>query len=450
MPVSGSNVVAGADALQAMIEKVRPKLEHFFESTSRLAKLIGKANVETISDKLYRIPILKYKGGTFQKFDADNGALGYGSGLLVDKLTAGYIYTSYGVTMSQRAMDTTASGGQAVVNVFSYQLAEAMSEMAVYDDIVLHGSGDGILTNSGSATSTWSGGATYTFAGATDTLGVNRLREGMAIEVFDTTGATKRVNGTNAGYPFIIDHIDWDNKVVYLNATVTAAAASDIFAFTDQSSTGQRQTGQSGWPLTGDTFRHGIYYANDTNTAHYYLGTLRSSLPQLNPSTVSASSSSWTHNHTLQMRDKLIQRRDESVLSGMFGIVHMAQRAQAFSIGIAISEWFRGKKDEMIDIMPSNIGYEESFPFAGFMHYISKRQYRDRVDYINPKLWGRAQLHDTRFHEKNGQGPLFPTRASSGQLKAGWEFFLVQAFDFVCFDPGGQGVITSLTVPSGY
>jgi hypothetical protein len=450
MPVAGSNVVAGADALQAMIEKVRPNLEKYFESTNRLAKLIGKANVETISDKLYRIPFLKYIGGTFQKFDADNGVLGYGSGLNIDKLTAGYVYTSYGCTISKRAMDTTATPGQAIVNVFSYQLSNAMAEMGVMDDVVLHGSGDGELTNSGSATGSWSGGTTYTFNAGGDTLGVNRLREGMAVEVFDTTGATKRVNGTNAGYPFIIDHIDWDNRIVYLNATVTGAVSSDILVFTDQSSSGQRQTAQSGWPLSGDTFRHGIYYANDNTGAHYYLGQLRSNVPQLNPSYVSGTSSSWTHNHTLQMRDKLIQRRDESVLMGMFGVVHMAQRAQAFSIGIAISNWFRGKKDEMIDLMPENIGYEQAFEFAGFTHYISKRQYRDRIDYINPKLWGRAQLHDTKFHEEHGQGPIFPTRSSSGQLKAGWEFFVVQAFDFVCFDPGGEAYMNSFNVPSGY
>lgn len=450
MPVAGGNTVAGADALQAMLEKVRPKLEHYFEQTDRLGKLIGKANVETISDKLYRIPIMKYIGGTFQKFDADGGVIGYGSGMLVDKLTAGYVYTSYGVTMSQRAMDTTATPGQSIVNVFSFQLSQGMAELAVLDDITLHGSGDGILTNPGSATGTWSGGVTYTFAGTTDTLGINRVREGMAVEIYDTTGATKKANSVNSGLPFIIDHIDYDNRIVYLNSSVTGAASSDILVFVDQAGSGTRQTGQSGWPLSGDTFRHGIYYANDTNTSHYYLGILRSTLPQLNPSLVSGSASSWTHNHTLQMRDKMIQRRDESVLSGMFGIVHMAQRAQAFSIGIAISNWFRGDKDTMIDIMPKNIGYEEAFEFAGFTHYISKRQYRDRVDYINPKLWGRAQLHDARFHEKNGMGPIFPIFNTNGLLTAAWQFFIVQAFDFVCFDPGGQGVINNLTVPSGY
>lgn len=450
MPVSGSNVVAAADALQAMIEKVRPKLEEMFERTNRLGKLIGKGPVETISDKLYRIPLLKGYGGTFQKFDADNGVLGYGSGMQVDKLTAGYIYTNYAVAMSTRSMDATATSGQAVVKVFATQLAQAMGELAVYDDMTLHGNGDGKLTGSASATSTWASGATYTFAGASDTLGVNRLRELMAVEVFDTTGATKRVNGTNAGYPFIIDHIDWDNKVVYLTGTVTGAASTDILVFTDQSSSGTRQSGQSTWPLSGDTWRHGIYYANETNTALYYLGMLRSSFNQINPASVSASSSSWTHYHTLQIRDKLLQRRNEDDFMGMFGIVHMAQRAQAMTIGITISNWFRGPKDSMIDLMPSNIGYEDSFEFAGLTHYVSKRQYRDRVDYINPKHWGRAQICDTDFYQTPDGTMFFPTRASTGQLRAGIEFFVKQGFDYVCYNPGSQGVITGLTMPTGW
>jgi hypothetical protein len=450
MPVTGSNVVAAADALQAMIEKVRPKLEEMFERTNRLGKLIGKGPVETISDKLYRIPLLKGYGGTFQKFDADNGVLGYGSGMQVDKLTAGYIYTNYAVAMSTRSMDATATSGQAVVKVFATQLAQAMGELAVYDDMTLHGSGDGKLTGSSSATGSWSGGTTYTFAGASDTLRVNRLRELMAVEVFDTTGATKRANTTNAGYPFIIDHIDWDNYVVYLTNTVTTATSGDILVFTDQSSTGTRQSGQSTWPLAGDTWRHGIYYANETNTSLYYLGIQRSAMPQLNPAAVAASSASWTHYHTLQVRDKLLQRRNEEDFMGMFGIVHMAQRAQAMTIGITISNWFRGPKDSMIDLMPSNIGYESAFEFAGLTHYVSKRQYRDRVDYVNPKHWGRAQICDTDFYQTPDGTMFFPTRASTGQLRAGIEFFVKQGFDYVCYNPGSQGVITGLGVPTGW
>jgi hypothetical protein len=135
--VNGTTVAAG-DVLQAMIEKVRPVLQQLYEETDRLAKLIGKANVEQISDKLYRIPLLLFAGGTFQKFDADGGVVGTGSGMLVDKMTAGYIYTSYGISITRRTKDTTSSPGQSVVNAFEFQLSKSMVELGCWDDVVLH------------------------------------------------------------------------------------------------------------------------------------------------------------------------------------------------------------------------------------------------------------------------------------------------------------------------
>lgn len=449
--VNGTTVAAG-DVLQAMIEKVRPVLQQLYEETDRLAKLIGKtSNVEQISDKLYRIPLLLFAGGTLQKFDADGGVVGTGSGMLIDKMTAGYIYTSYGISMTRRTKDTTSTPGQSVVNAFEFQLSKSMVELGCWDDVILHTAGDGVLTNSASATGSWASGTTYTFAGASDYLGINRLREGMAVHVYDTGLANNRQNGTTNNYPFIIHHIDYSSKIVYLLGTVTGAASTDRLAIPGmfaQGGAGAPVYGQSTWPLSGDTFRHGIYYANETNSALYYLGVQRSTIPQLMPSFRSVSGT-ITHNDILLIQDQLRAKRDESVFEGMIGIAHMAQRAQIFAIGITISEWHRGPKDEMIDIMPANTGLERVFQAGGITHYLSKRQYKDRIDYINPKLWGRAQLFDARPYEVGGR-TVFEGRNSSGQVTASEHMFIEQAFDNVCFDPGAQAVLTGLSVPAGY
>ncbi len=463
MPVSGTTTVAAADLLQAMIEKVRPVLQQLYEETDRLAKLIGKANVEQISDKLYRIPLLLFAGGTFQKFDADGGTLGTGSGMLVDKMTAGYIYSNYGITITRRTKDTTSTPGQAVVNAFQFQLSKSMVELGCWDDVILHTAGDGVLTNKASATGSWSGGTTYTFAGTTgsgigpeqgvaaDNLGVNRLREGMAVHVYDGGLTANKANSTNAGYPFIIHHIDYANKVVYLTGSVNTPASTDVLAVPGMFAQGTSNSpayGQPSWPLSGDSFRHGIYYANESNTSLSYLGVVRSTIPQLNP-TVRTVNGSVTHNDVLLIQDQMRQRRDESVFEGMIGIAHMSQRAQFFAIGITLSEWFRGPKDEMIDLMPANTGLEKVFQAGGITHYLSKRQYRDRIDYINPKLWGRAQLFDTRPYESGGR-TVFEGRSSTGMVKAEEQMFIEQAFDNVCFDPGAQAILNNLTVPTGY
>jgi hypothetical protein len=442
------NIALKASSLQANIEKVRDKLQDYFESSDQISGLIGKGGeVETISQKLYRIPVRLFRGGSYQKFNADAGDMGSGSGMKIDKLTAGYIYSDYVVEVSQEAMDTTSKPGQAVVNVFAKQLSEAMDEMKVYDDIAFHGDGSGKLTNSGSAygSSGWSGGDTMTFAAATDYLGVGKLREGMVVSVFDTLGTTKRVTSV---IPLQIDHIDYTNKVVYFNGTITAGANTDILTFANLTSDTAMQSFQSTWPLSGDTFRHGMYYANDATTTNYYLGQLKSTMTQLLPTRINASSS-LVFQHGLLMLDGIVQRRDSSVVKGLVGIAHMSQRAAVHGLGIAISNWFRGASDKMIDVMPSNIGYEETFEFCGIKSHLSKRQDRSRFDFINPKVWGRAQLHDTKFHEVGGK-TVFESRTSSGTLKAAQHFIITQAYDFCCYDPGAQGYCDNLTLPAGY
>jgi hypothetical protein len=376
--------------------------------------------------------------------------MGSGSGMSVDKLTAGFIYTNLAFELSQQSIDTTATKGQAVVNVLQDTLAYAMNECQVYDDIVFHTNGSGILTNAGSTYTSggWSGGSfdTMQFTAAGDTLGVNRLREGMVVSVFNSAGTTKR---TTSPSPLQIDHIDYTNKIVYFNGTISSGSNTDILAVAGLSAT--LQSYQSGWPLSGDSFRHGLYYANDATGSNYYLGQLKSAFTQLVPTFVNAAGSTITFAHGLQAKDGVLQRRDPDVAGALVGIIHMAQRNAIFQIGQNIANWLRKDVSEkMIDVMPSNHDYLEQFEYVGFKMYVSKRQDKSRVDFIAPKIWGRAHLHPADFHKVGGV-MVFPGRVqATGNLKASQWFGIVQTYDFVCYDPGAEAYISSLQVPSGY
>lgn len=434
--------------MQAQIEKVRSKVEELFETSDTAAALIKKGGeAEIISDKLYRIPLVTRRGGSYRYFNADGGDMGSGSGLAVTFMQAGYFYTDYVVELTQRAMDTTAKGEQAVLNAFAYNFKGAMKELQTIDDIAFHNDGTGKLTNSASATSTWGSSlTTYTFAGASDAVGVSRLRPGMIVGVFNSGGSTQRV-GTGSTTEFQIDHVDFVNKVVYLNDTVASAAGTDILAFAGLAPT--LASFQSTWPLSGDSARHGLYYFNDANTSNYVLGQLKSNVTELLANNVVANGY-LAHIHGLILQDQIINRRDESAYAGLVGLSHMAQRAQVYSIGIAMAEWMRTKPGEkMIDVMPDGVNYTTSFPFAGLTCKLDKRQDKSRLDFIIPKKWGRAMLHDTKFHEVEGK-TIFEGRATTGNLKATQQFILTQAYDYYNVDPGTGGYISSLTVPSGY
>lgn len=442
-------MVVSTDVLQAQIEKVRPKVQELFETTDTVAALIKKGGeAETISEKLYRIPLVTRRGGSFRAFNADGGDMGTGTGLSVTNLEAGYIYSDYAVELSKYAMDATAKGEQSVLNAFSYNFKGAMKELQATDDCVFHTNGTGVLTSTvgASAIGTWGASlTTYTFTNAADFVGVSRLRPGMIVNVFNNAGSTKRqdAGGTTE---FQIDHIDTINKVIYINDTVASAASTDILTVAGLTPT--LASFQSTWPLSGDSFRHGLYYFNDNNPSNYLLGQLKSNVTELLANSVNVGGN-LAHVHGLILQDQIINRRDEDAFKGLVALSHMSQRTAVYNIGVALSEWFRGKSDNMIDVMPGGTQYSDTFPFVGVTVKLDKRQDKSRVDFIIPKLWGRAMLHDTKFHEVEGR-TVFEVRTSTGTVAAATIFYLVQSFDYYCVDPGAQGYLYGCSVPTGY
>lgn len=451
--------VSVIDVVYAQIERVRNKLQPIFESSSEVAGMIKKAGGDKVevSRYLYRIPLQQFRGGNFHKYNADGGSLGIGTGMLISSLQAGYITTVRSYRVTDEEKDTSSSSAQSVVNVFQKTLADAMTEAQIDDDITLHTDGTGILTNTSSAIS---GSTIMTFAGATDTLGINRLREGMCVDVWDATGANKRAPSSGTAPTFIVT-IDYSNKIVTLSQGIASLAATDILAFPNLDVYGPSTlvSFSSTWPaggltngpgLTGDSFRHGLYYANDSTTSNYYLGKLKSTIPQLLATRVNASSSAFTFAMVLQGLDAVTQRRDKDATKGLKGICHMKQRQAIFQIGVNISNiYLKGGESggKNSDLMASNIEYTDSFDLCGIPTMLSKRQYTDRIDFINPSLWGRAQTHDIRFKNVGGK-TVFEVRGSDGTISASTEFHIEQAFDFVDYDPGVGFYIDGLSVPA--
>ena len=442
-----ANPTAGlaADILSASLEKVSTRLPELLETTDTVASLIKKsAEVVKISDKCYRIPLLKYVGGVGGSFDPDTGTLHTGTGPKTINLTAGYKYTDLAYELSMREIDTTATSEQSVLNAFKFSLNRAMGEYNVLDDIWFHQDGTGVLTGRASANSTWTSGDTLTFAATTDYVGVKRLRPGMGVQVFTYDYTAARTVATD---PMIIDHIDYDNKVVYLLGAVTAessGATGDVLVVPGVTATATSFS--STWPLTGDSFRHGLYYAHDITGTNYYLGKLKSDNTELIPSTVNASSSAISFAHVQAMLDKLVMRRNESAYKGLIGLADMKQRAKVQDIGVSISEWFRQPgAQKMPDLQPDNVGYTSTFQMCGLTIYTDKRQDQSRIDFINPKNWGRAVVREPGFLEVGGRR-IFEGRTTGGAQTVSQFFHIVSGFDYFSFDPGAEAYIYGLSV----
>ncbi len=434
------------DTVSAYIETVRPQLEKYFEASDQVASMIKKSTAaEQINRRLYRIPVKKWNGGVFSKLQLSEGTLSSGNGMALTHLTAGYFGSSHSFRVSFEQKETTKS----VVNVFQDQLANAMLEAQVQDDISFHGDGTGKLTNAASTGTA----RTLTFAASTDTLGVNRLREGMTVDVWDSTGATLRSGG-----PYQISAINYATKTITFASSPTGMGTTDLVAIANADVYGPSTltSYSSTWPgdaltnnpgLTGDSFRHGLYYANDDTAANYFLGVQKSALPQLIPVRVNAASSALVFNHGQQMLDQMMQRFDKDIIKGLRGIAHFTQRRQVFNIGLAVSNklltgtQFGGS----VDLSASNRNYDDTFDFCGVSCIVSKRQYTDRFDFINPEKWLRAQLFDTKFYEDGNGNTIHAVRNGDGNLTTAYEFYVVQGYDFACVHPASGAYISNLS-----
>lgn len=441
MPVSGTTITSSTDVAEAMLERVDQNVTELFESTDTVASLIKKSGrAEKLSEKLYRFPLMKYFGGVYGKFDANAGTMNDGSGPVVTKMTAGYVYSELGFELSMQAIDTTDSEEKSVLNLMRTIVEGAMDEHDVYEDIGFHNDGTGVLTGAAST-----GGAAYlTFAGASDYVGVSRLRPGMKVGFYNASGSAFGTANT-------ISVVDVPNKKVTFTANLSESGAAGDYLVITGITTEPPASFSANYPatsLTADDWRHGLYYFNDYTSSNYCLGLLKSSLPELIPAVKDGSSNDISFADGQDILDELQNRRDPGVTNGLVGLANQKQRAKIFAETRAMTSFFRtdSKLGSSVDANPTNNAYTDRFEFCGIPMIVDKRQYTNRIDFINPSKWGRAVVRDTGFLKNKSGGYLFEGRASSGALKASTLFKIVSGYDFFCSDPGASGVIHSLAV----
>lgn len=442
------------DVISTHLEQVEKKLQPLYDKTDTTlaSRIKASKKVQNVNRYLYRIPLELYPAGAFSKYSANNSSLGRGSTLSTTHMTAGYFYARLAYEMTDEELDTT-SGAGAVVNVLNKALSEAIGVYQEHDNVTLHTDGTGTLT----ADSTASAAASLTF---TDTaLGVNRLREGMEVDVWASGGATKRALAVGA--PLLITRINYASGLVTFNQNVTGITTGDFLALAGMDAYGPAAVTSfsATWPpspetsvaagLGGDSFRHGIYYSNDFTAANYHLGVQKSAVPQLLAEQVTASDA-LNYEHGLKLTEQILQRMPEEDIKGGRWVFHMKQvrqlsNIQMASINIDVNG---GSFGRMKDLLPDRVGRSGSLMFAGFPVDISKRQYNNRIDFWIPENWGRAICKELAFYTDGNGGRMFKGRSTTdGTVTSVNNFYVTSAMDFFNRNPGCGGAVTSLTIP---
>ncbi len=413
-----------ADVVSLQMEKVRSKLQELFETSDTAASLIKRgAETEKVSTRDYRIPVVIQRGGKYRKFDPDGGDMGRGSGPKAVHMVATYFPTTFAIELSNLEMYATASSEQAVKKAFAYALTNAIKEFQAYDDASFHTAGNAVFATA-TAHTTAGGKSVYTLD---DEFSTQLARLGMGCIVYLNDLSAAR----DAGAVRTIEKVDVAAGKVTLDATVTAAAATDKLVF----------EGVSG---ASPAWKNGLYLFNNSTASGNLLSLSKSDYPQIVASE-QAANGALSGVHGMLLIDDLRQKRDDEYLSKLVGLSHMKQRTAWFKVGMVISEWQRGAKDKMIDVVPNM--NERQFMYAGIAHTIDKHQNRKRLDWFVPSLFGRTILKELDWHTVEGR-KLFEIRGASGGVAAGMVFYLEQLEDWYSVDPGAGGFISGLTIPT--
>lgn len=460
--MAGTSGTVAADVYANMIERVRKgKAEQYFQqSNNNITRLIPDAENVGISGRNYWIRFQNYVGGTFGFVSFDGGAWVQGSGSLYDRFQAAVKEFQYIQKITDRAKNQTDSGDKAAESVYMDLFKQGMKQMNEYRDVLFHGDGTGKVTAGAASVTTWASGAksVYTFSKSSDYIGLQRVIEGMGCYVFDSDATTQLYNGTlGATAPIFVEKVNRETGEVFLSTLINSASpgAGDFLTFYGISSATSFANYSGGFTspaVSPDASVHGLYYFNDVNTSNYMDGKLKSDYPQIIPSRIDGTGMTYTARLAMNLIHKIAEHWGDDPAD--MGIIATAPRAQFDAlvveqqqVMVVNNQTVQAKFDDRI---PSELeGPRPKATISGIPHYTDSRQYRNRVDFIIPKKWGRVKNLDLTPLEVD-QKTVWRGHTSTGvpeyTLSSGWQ----QSMNYVCFAPGFQGYIDNLSIANGY
>lgn len=413
------------DYLFQQSEVIAKNMPEFFGKFNVARNLIKQGSVETIGERDFRANFMTQEGGRFGTYNPEGGDLGRGTAAKGNTMIQTFFSLRLNFELTELAKKATASSKVSKINSLKRALKQALPEMVNYCDMIFHGDGTAVIATA-TAQTTGAGGTEYTMDEAT---GVQLVRRGQEVMVYDAALSAARDSGASFG----IAQIDYDARKVYLDATVTSAAATDKLVF-------EGVSGASPSSISG------LYYFNNTAKSGTTLGINRALELELVSNAVAAGGVP-THAKGLQLLHKTIKRRGE--IPPVVGLVSPEQQANIYDQVMNISNYNMAEAGAKVsaDLIP---GADMMFKFAGVQHRLDIHQQTDRIDWILPKDWIRAVLPggDIGFYQNDDGQRFFNLYGASGAPAAATWFGLVLHENFVCSNPGRGGVITGCTQPA--
>lgn len=413
------------NVLAFQMEKVSAKLPRWFGKFDTVANLIHrKATIEKVGERDFRATYLTSDGGRPGTYNPNGGAFGRGSYQDGAVMITTYFPFRMTAEIPQLASRATAAAEQSRLQAFKELMKNLTPNFAAFVDRAWH-NGDGTASlGQATAQATVSGNTVYTMNAA---RGVQGFRRGEYYNPYDTTLATIR-----AGGPYKCIAIDYPNRKVTMEGTVTAAAATDHLCF----------EGTSGASPAG---LKGLLYHNNTATSGSTHGVNRATEPEMIPNMRDASGRP-TFQMGTQIAHQIIKRRaiEKGLPKGLTMLCSPEQQANIRDnvMDMAHFDLSRGKLNA--DLMPT---VDMNFNFAGVPAILDPHQATDRLDYIVPDEWSVAELDPVGFFEIEGR-KYHALYGTDGSPAATVWFALYVMRDYLCHDFGHAAVIYNCTQPT--
>ncbi len=413
--------VTEAQVTALELEKVLPKIRVLFERDDKFFSSIKKRDVETISNRLMRVPLEIRPGGSFQYFNADGGDLGRGGGPTWDKAVLNSVFLSENIEYTKLTQWSTDNDRKAITNGVRRLTATALDELRRQLDSQLMQDGTGAIGTIGSVATS---GGVDTYVLDEDGFGARLMRYGQTIQVFDPTLNTLRGTG-------LITQWDVENKTIQVTPAIAGATALDrivTFGITAPNS------------LPGI---YGVPYQHSNSSVGTWLGFNRATNPEIRSNRVNGGNAALT----LPLPRLAINKMGNRVgIDNNFkpnAWMHPCQKQAYEEIGQLVSVIYKEAKEEGLDM------YFDRMQMAGAPVKTSFNWNMTRIDFVSDSVWGRGEILPIGFYKTDGRN-IFEIRGASGGVAAADIFYMVLGTQFFVNNPAATAYIDALAVPSGY
>lgn len=424
-----------SNVVNTELERVSSKVPTLFEREDTFYSTIEKKNVEVVSGRSMLVPLEIRAGGNFGAFDPEGegtagnyggASLGRGTGPLFDKATIPVFNLKMGVEWTKKAEWASDSSRKAVVNTVRHLLATSMAQFRRHVDSLSMTAGRGVLaTISGTTTA-----AGYDdVALATDGFGARLLVPGQEVGIVTSSYAT-RSNTTDV----VVTYVDYAAKTARLTGHTASIAATDLIIIGNMNGAATTDI-QNVW---------GVAYHHNSASTGDWSGLNRANYPEIRANRVNAGTSALALPFARRAINMIGDRIGQDQMGKVQAWMHPCQKQAYEELGQLVSVIQKQSSSQGLDLY-----FGDNMQLAGAPVRVHFSWDKKRIDFVNPSLWGRAEMVPAGFYDVDGR-KTFEIRYSDGGVTPKQIFYLVVSMNLFHMNPAGASYIDGLTVPTGY